>query len=144
MPAKKTAKSSQAGKAAKKAPAQKKGAKKIKMHKSSGTCSVCSAGIKPMAKCDNCSPKAMLHEQIDEPVVEPLPEPIMPGPEKALSCSRCDHIPGRVSVVIGLLAVVIVVLSITVLASVMIISSQAFQIEAYNSSGGYIDNVARK
>lgn len=138
MPAKKTA-----NKAVKKAPAKKKSAKKVKMHKSTG-CSVCSAGIKPMGKCDDCSPKAMLHEQTDEPVTEPPEEPTMPGPETLQSCSRCDHIPGRVSAVIGLLAVVIVLLSVTVLASVMVISSQAFQIEAYNSSGGYVDNVARK
>lgn len=77
---------------------------------------------------------------------EPIPGPTMPGPEmdNNQSCPRCDHIPGRVSAVIGLLAVVIVVLSMTVLASVMVISSQAFQIEAYNSSGGYIDNIVRK
>ncbi|MBU0645993.1 hypothetical protein KJ611_00750 [Patescibacteria group bacterium] len=127
MPAKKTA-AAKGGKSPK---------KKTQTKKPSGTCSVCSAGVKPlMATCDDCGPQAML-KMADEP---------MPGPkiETVQSCNNCDHVPGRVNAVIGLLAVVIVVLAVTVLASVMIISSQAFQIEAFNSAGGIIDNLVRK
>lgn len=95
------------------------------------------AKVQPvMAKLDMPEP---------EPEPAPSPEP-MPSPDAgsgALDCKDCGHLPLSANAVVGMLALVILVLSVVVLASVMTISSQAFQIDVFNQHGSILDLFVR-
>jgi hypothetical protein len=86
---------------------------------------------KKVAKCGGCPSE-----------VPPAPVPPMPGPDS--TCGSCSHIPFGVNTMMAIMAVVILLLSVTVLTSVMVISSQTFQIEAFNSHGSLIDAVVKR
>ena len=139
-------------------PVKKASAKKARVLKSKkskkpvrsglGICTTCGAAkMSAMAACTSCEPTKPMDPVPTPPAApEPLPDTEAPGPEMHPddTCENCNHLPVHTNAVLGMLIAVIAVLSITVLASVMVISSQAFQIDVFNSNGSFIKSVVRK